>query len=171
MLSAFHGLVYYPAAQLTPLQMNVIATAWQQQNCLIISTTGSCKSSCNILPCLVFPPKNCVSLIILPTVSLINDIWLCSERCGAACEMLYAESIQHASKTAKRFLLSPPEAFQNHNIAIKHLNNKIDQIIVDKVHFMVTENDFHSAYNCVREYLACSATPIMLFTATLPPHP
>ncbi len=73
-------------------------------------------------------------------------------------------------KTAKRFLLSPPEAFQNHNIAIKHLNNKIDRIIVDEVHFMVTKNDFCSAYDCVREYLACSATPIMLFTATLQLH-
>ncbi len=94
-LSAFRGLVSNPAAQLTPLQMNVIATAWQRQDCLIIIAAGSGKSSCYILPRLVFPPENRVSLIILPTVSLINDIWLCLKRCGAACEVLCAEPIQH----------------------------------------------------------------------------
>ncbi len=76
-LWAFHGLVSDPAAHLTPQQMNVIATAWQRQDCLIVSATESGKSACYTLPCLVFPPDYRVSLIIFSTVSLINDIRLC----------------------------------------------------------------------------------------------
>ncbi len=88
----------------------------------------------------------------------------------ARCFVLNLFNMANCKTTKRDFFYLHQRHFQNHNKAIKHLNNKIDRIIVDEVHFMVTKNDFHSAYDCVRAYLACSTTPIMLFTATLQPH-
>ena len=162
---------------LKPFQGQVINAFLNQQDLLLISSTGSGKSLCYQVPALLMPGT---LIVISPLIALMQDQVQKLQRQGISAEFLHANQTlieqqnilqQLSNLNLKLIYISPEKLLQARFLQFLKKQN-ISGFIIDEVHCMLQwGHDFRPEYHalsCLKRRFP--ELPIMAVTATASPR-
>ena len=160
-----------------PYQRQVIQGIQEKRNCLVIQPTGSGKSLCFQLPAVC---QNKLAVVVVPTISLMQDHVKNCEKYGIKAELLgsaqldlSAEDRVFSTENDVSIVFVTPEWIANpqKRDKVKRMAelDQVSLICLDEAHLFHYWEEFHPAYREPESlHLHFSSIPLVCLTATAP---